>query len=269
MTTPRDAAGNSGRPFVSFHGVTIAYRDRAVLRDISFDIARGERVALLGPNGAGKSTLLRGLLGLVSPAAGSILLDGQPVERLSRHQIAHRAAVVPQQAVLPFATKVEEVVALGRLPHERSVMGIGPADRAAISSAIERVGVGHLLGRDARELSLGERQLVLVAMAVAQETPLLILDEPTAHLDVRHQVGVMELLADLNQRDGVTVVGVLHDLTLARHFFPRSILLDRGAIVADGPTDEVLAPERIRDVFQIDPSLVGFGERDPASPAGL
>ena len=267
MTIQREAV-SAGRPFISFHGVTIAYRERAVLREISFDIARGERVALLGPNGAGKSTLLRGLLGLVPPVAGSILLDGQPVERLSRNEIAHRAAVVPQQAALPFATKVEEVVALGRLPHERSLMGIGPADRAAISSAIERVGVGHLLGRDARELSLGERQLVLVAMAVAQETPLLILDEPTAHLDVRHQVGVMELLADLNERDGVTVLGVLHDLTLARHFFPRSILLDRGAIVADGPTDEVLSPERIRDVFQIDPALVGFGAHDTASPIG-
>jgi len=248
-----------GASFVAFDGVTIEYRTRAVLRDITFEIGRGERVALIGPNGAGKSTLLRALLGLVRPVAGSIVLDGRPLERYSRHEIAHRAAVVPQQAVLPFATRVEEVVALGRLPHERSLMGIGQADRAAIATAIELVGVGHLLGRDARELSLGERQLVLVAMAVAQETPLLILDEPTAHLDIRHQVGVMELLADLNERNGVTVIGVLHDLGLARHFFPRSILLDRGALVADGPTSDVLGPERIRDVFGVDPSLVGFG----------
>lgn len=245
-------------PLVAFDGVSVAYRAREVLHGVSLRIARGERVALLGPNGAGKSTLLRALLGLVPRTDGSIRLDGQPVGALSRLDVARRVAVVPQQASLPFATRVEEVVTLGRLPHEHPLRGIRPADRAAVAAAIDRVGVGHLLGRDARELSLGERQLVLLAMAVAQGAPLLVLDEPTAHLDVRHQVQVMELLVDLNERDGVTIVGVLHDLTLAAHFFPRAILLDRGEVVVDGSAREVLGPDRIRDVFGIDPALIGL-----------
>ena len=147
-------------------------------------------------------------------------------------------------------------MALGRLPHEDPFRGARPADRAAIAAAIERVGVGHLLGRDARELSLGERQLVLLALAVAQATPVLVLDEPTVHLDLRHQVGTMELLVDLNERDGSTVLAVLHDLGLASIFFPRLVLIDAGRIVADGTPAEVLTPERIRDVFGVDPSIV-------------
>jgi iron complex transport system ATP-binding protein len=246
---------------VALDGVSVAYRATTVLRDVSFRIERGERVALLGPNGAGKSTTLRAMLGLVTPFAGSIQLDGRDLASLSRLDIARRVAVVPQQASLPFATRVEDVIALGRLPHEHPLRGIRPADRSAIAAAIDRVGVGHLLGRDARELSLGERQLVFVAMAVAQEAPLLVLDEPTAHLDVRHQVGVMELLADLNERDGVTILGVLHDLTLARHFFPRAILLDHGVVVGDGATRDVVDHARVRDVFGVDPALVGLGIR--------
>jgi iron complex transport system ATP-binding protein len=241
---------------IRLDGVGVAYRDRPVLRDIDLAIGAGERVALIGPNGAGKSTLLRVLSGILPPAVGRVELGGEPIERLDRSAVARRLAVVPQQAVLPFATRVEEVVGLGRLPHEDPFRGPRPADRAAVAGAIERVGVGHLLGRDARELSLGERQLVLLALAVAQETPVLVLDEPTVHLDLRHQVEAMELLVDLNERDGTTIVAVLHDLRLAAHFFPRVALLDAGRLVADGPPGEVLAPARIREVFGVDPALV-------------
>ena len=237
-------------------GVTATYRDRRVLRDVDLRIEPGERVALIGPNGAGKSTLLRVVSGMLRPVAGTAELGGHPVATLDRLDVARRLAVVPQQATLPFATRVEEVVALGRLPHEHPLRGARPADRAATAAAIERVGVGHLLGRDARELSLGERQLVLIALAVAQATPLLVLDEPTVHLDLRHQVGAMELLVDLNERDGTTVLAVLHDLGLAAHFFPRLVLLDAGRVVGDGAPADVLAPDRIRDVFGVDPALV-------------
>ncbi|HJW21414.1 MAG TPA: ABC transporter ATP-binding protein [Candidatus Limnocylindrales bacterium] len=241
---------------VRLDGVTVAYRGRPALRDVSLEIAAGERVALVGPNGAGKSTLLRALAGLLEPVTGRVELDGRPVASLDRLAIARRLAVVPQLPTLPFATTVEQVVALGRLPHEHPIRGLRPADRAAVAEAIERVGVGHLLGRDARELSLGERQLVLLAMAVAQAAPVLVLDEPTVHLDLRHQVEVMELLADLNRREGTTVVAVLHDLGLAAHFFPRLVLLDAGRVVADGGPGEVLAPDRVREVFRVDPGLV-------------
>jgi iron complex transport system ATP-binding protein len=243
-------------PTIRLERVGVAYRERQVLHDVDLVIEPGELVALIGPNGAGKSTLLRVVSGLLPATSGTAELGGTAVGELERMEVARRLAVVPQQATLPFATRVEEVVALGRLPHEHPLRGARPSDRAAIAAAIERVGVGHLIGRDARELSLGERQLVLIALAVAQSTPLLVLDEPTVHLDLRHQVGAMELLVDLNERDGTTILAVLHDLGLAAHFFPRLVLLDGGRIVGDGPPGDVLAPDRIRDVFGVDPALV-------------
>ena len=241
---------------IRFERVTVAYRGRPVLSDVDLTIGAGERVALVGPNGAGKSTLLRVAAGILAPVAGRVELGGDPLERLDRMAVARRLAVVPQQASLPFAATVEEVVGLGRLPHEDPFRGHRPADRAAVAAAIERVGLGHLLGRDARELSLGERQLVLVALAVAQAAPVLLLDEPTVHLDLRHQVEAMELLVDLNERDGATIVAVLHDLGLASHFFPRLVLVDDGRIVGDGPPRQVLADDRIREVFGVDPGFV-------------
>jgi iron complex transport system ATP-binding protein len=233
--------------------VSVEYRDRVVLRSIDLEVRAGERVALVGPNGAGKSTLLRVVTGLVKPATGRVLIEGTPIEQLGRDAIARRLAVVPQQATLPFATLVEEVVALGRLPHEDPLRGARPSDRNAVAAAIEQVGLGHLLGRDARELSLGERQLVLLGLAVAQASPVLLLDEPTVHLDLRHQVDTMELLVDLNERQGLTVLAVLHDLALAATFFPRFVVLDAGRIVADGPPAEVMTPDLIRETFRVDP----------------
>jgi iron complex transport system ATP-binding protein len=237
-------------------GVDAAYRHVPVLRGVDLTVDAGERLALIGPNGAGKSTLLRVAAGLLPPQRGEVELVGRPLAGLDRMAVARRLAVVPQEPSLPFAATVEEIVGLGRLPHEDPFRGARPADRAAIAAAIERVGVGHLLGRDARELSLGERQLVLIALAVAQAAPILVLDEPTVHLDLRHQVSTMELLVDLNARDGTTIVAVLHDLSLAVHFFPRIVLLDGGLVAGDGPPATVLSPERIREVFGVDPGFV-------------
>lgn len=236
--------------------VTVAVRERAILSDVSFRLEHGERVALIGPNGAGKSTLLRVLAGTLRPTAGRVEMDGMPLASLSRSSIAKRLAVVPQQTALPFSMRVEDVVALGRLPHEGSLRGATAADRAAVAAAIDRVGLGHLMGRDARELSLGERQLVLLALAVAQAAPVLLLDEPTVHLDLRHQVEAMELLRDLNERDGTALIAVLHDLGLAAHFFPRLVIVEHGRIIADGAPGEVLTDRMIREVFGVEPALV-------------
>ena len=244
------------RPAIWLDGVTVEARGRPILRDVSLTVEPGERVALIGPNGAGKSTLLRVVAGVLGANAGRVELVGVPVTSMDRTAVARRLAVVPQQTALPFSMRVEEVVALGRLPHEDALRGARPADRAAVAAAIDRVGLGHLLGRDARELSLGERQLVLLALAVAQAAPTLLLDEPTVHLDLRHQVEAMELMRDLNERDGTTLVAVLHDLALASHFFPRLVLLDHGRIVGDGGPAEVLTDERIGEVFGVAPALV-------------
>jgi len=241
---------------IEFERVSAAYRARDVLRDIDLRIDAGERVAIIGPNGAGKSSLLRTMTRTLRPRAGVVRLGGDPLARLDRQAIARRLSVVPQAALLPFAARVEEVVGLGRLPHEDPFRGQRPADRLAIAAAIDRVGIGALVGRDVRELSLGERQLVLIAMALAQAAPIMALDEPTVHLDLRRQVETLELIVDLNERDGTTIVAVLHDLGMAGHFFPRLILIDRGTVVADGRPDDVLSDELVRLVYGVDPVFV-------------
>lgn len=236
--------------------VDLDYGKRAVLRDVSMTLGAGELVALIGPNGAGKSSLLRCVTGLVRPKAGTIAVDGRPVAAIDRHELAQMIAVVPGQTVVAFPMRVHELVALGRIPHEHPFLGPRDADREAVESAIAKVGIAELRDRDVRELSLGERQLVVLAMAIAQEAKLLILDEPTVHLDLRHQVAVMELLRDLSRRDGVTVLVVLHDIALARLFFDRLVLLDHGRVIADGTPRAVLSASNVRGVYGVDPALV-------------
>ena len=236
--------------------VTVAYGDRTIVADVSLSLRAGERVALVGPNGAGKSTLLRVLTGVLEPRRGGVALSGEPIRTIDRKRIARMIAVVPELAQLPFAMTVREVVGLGRLPHDPPLSGPRQVDEDAVDAALERVGVAQLADRDARRLSMGERQLVFIAIALAQAAPILVLDEPTAHLDIRHQVEVMQLLVDLNERDGSTIVAVLHDLALAANFFPRVALMRAGRIVADGPPAETLDAGHIRGVFGVDPALV-------------
>jgi iron complex transport system ATP-binding protein len=244
---------------LELRGVSGGYGRGDIVHDVDLQVRAGERIAIVGPNGAGKSTLLRLVTGLLSPSAGEIRIGGDLLRSLSREAIARRIAVVPQLASLPFSARVEEVVALGRLPYEDPLRGARPADRAIVAAAIDRVGLGRLVGRDARELSLGERQLVLLAVAVAQAAPIVILDEPTVHLDIRHQVEVMDLLADLNTHEGRTIIAVLHDLHLAVRTLPRIVVLDQGRLVADGPPAEALDASRIRDVFGVDPAVMPDG----------
>jgi iron complex transport system ATP-binding protein len=246
-------------PALALRAVSAGYGGRPVLRDVDLEIEPGSWVAIVGPNGAGKSTLLRLLTGLLAPAIGTVELEGRQIGGYGREEIARRIAVVPQPSALPFSATVEAIVSLGRLPHEDPIRGLRPADRAAVAAAVDRVGLGRLVGRDVRELSLGERQLVLLAVAVAQAAPIVMLDEPTVHLDIRHQLDVIDLLADLVVRDERTVITVLHDLQLAARV-PRIIVIADGRIVADGPADVALRGEVIRDVFGVPP------ERLPPGP---
>lgn len=236
--------------------LALDYGTRVALHDVSFAVQPGEMVALIGPNGAGKSSLLRCITALAKPRDGEVLIDDEPVAHIDRGVLARTLAVVPGQTVVAFPMRVEELVALGRIPHEHHFLGPRDTDRHAVERAIDRVGIGELRGRDVRELSMGERQLAVLAMAVAQQSRILLLDEPTVHLDLRHQVAVMELLRELSQADGVTVVAVMHDIALARHFFDRLLLLDHGRLVADGQPEAVLNAANVRDVYGVDPSLV-------------
>ncbi len=246
----------SGRGLrVDIDGLELRYDEALILADIDLHIEPGERLCLVGPNGAGKSSLLRCLTGLADPTEGLVRLDEVPLAEIERSKLAQTISVVPSQVDLPFSMPVEDVVKLGRIPHENPFTGQTDEDRAAADAAIRRVGIERLRGRDVRSLSMGEKQLVLVAMAVAQGGRLIVLDEPTVHLDLRHQVEVLQLIEGLAD-DGLTVLAVLHDLPLAAHFFPRLVLLDEGRIVADGSSAEVLSPDRIREVYQVDPRFV-------------
>jgi iron complex transport system ATP-binding protein len=251
---------------IALVGVRAGYGERTVLDAVDLKIRPGEWAAIVGPNGAGKSTLLRLMTGLLRPSAGEVRVSGADLATLPRDEVARRVAVVPQPSSLPFAATVESVVALGRLPHEDRLRGLRPADRAAVAAAIERVGLGRLVGRDVRELSLGERQLVLLAVAIAQAAPIVMLDEPTVHLDIRHQLDVMDLLADLNARDGRTIVTVIHDLHLAARRIPRIIVIADGRIASDGPPGEALTAHVVRDVFRVNPIDLPAGpwSSDPA-----
>ncbi|MBX3031170.1 MAG: ABC transporter ATP-binding protein [Chloroflexi bacterium] len=232
------------------------FGSRWVLRGADLAIGAGERVCIVGPNGAGKSTLLRCLTGVLQPTEGTIEMDGAPVTGTDRRRLARRLAVVGGDGQLPFAMTVEEMVALGRIPWLHPWQGPTATDDAAVVGAMVRTGILDMRTRDVRTLSLGERQLVRIAMALAQGGRILVLDEPTVHLDLRHQVATMELLARLSDEEGMTVLAVLHDLALARESFPRMVLVDQGRLLADGPPASVLAPDRVREVYGVDPRYV-------------
>ncbi len=204
------------------------------------------RVAVVGPNGAGKSTLLRALSGRLRPTAGSVELDGCPLADLPARARAQRIGVVPQSAAFDHDFTVYEIVAMGRHPHRRRFAGLGRDDHRAIEGALGRLDLGDLRDRSVRRLSGGEQQRVLVARALAQAPGWLLLDEPTAHLDIAHTARLLDILASLPETG---VVCVLHDLNLAALHFPRLVLLNAGRVVADGSPAEVCTETRLREVY--------------------
>lgn len=232
--------------------LSVELAGREILHEVSLRIGAGERVAIVGPNGAGKTTLLRALSGAVPITAGDAILCSEPLRGLSRSTIARSIAIVGADLSLPFATRADELVALGRLPHGSGRVGPTDEDRARAAAALDRVGAAHLAARDVRTLSAGERQLVLVALGLAQETPILALDEPTVHLDLRHRIAMVDLLVDLSERDERTILAIFHELDLVRDAFPRAILVSAGRVVADGAPSEVLSADRVAAAWGID-----------------
>ena len=226
---------------LSLSSLRVALRGREVFRDVSFDIAPGEFVGLIGPNGAGKTTLMRAALGLVEAEGQSSLAALDSAGR------ARAAAWMPQSREIAWPVTVETLVALGRLPHGRTG---GPRDHAAIAAAMTRMGLDPLRHRTATRLSGGEQARALIARALAQETPLLMADEPTAGLDPAHQISTMEVFADL-ARAGQGVLVSLHDLGLAARHCTRLLLLAEGRLLADGPPEEVLTPPLLARAFHI------------------
>lgn len=234
---------------IRLNQVSFSYNDNPVLRHIDLAVEKGEMVALLGPNGSGKTTLIKLVSGVLRPSEGQIHLDGSVLSRLKRREVARRVAVVPQQFNMPFAFSVGELVLLGRTPFHSLFSDEGERDHRVVEQAIECLGIDGLKGRFFNELSGGERQKAILAMALAQEPKLLLLDEPTAHLDINHQVEILDLVKSLNREQGLTIIGAVHDLNLAALYFDRVILLKAGRIFADGTPTEVLTEKAIKDVF--------------------
>ena len=225
-------------------------RRRDVLRGVDLSILASELVALIGTNGSGKTTLLRLFAGTLRPDAGELMLFGRQAGGWSRMELARRVAVLPQSLELPTGFRVGELVTMGRLPHSRSLFGATREDEEAVERALRDADARDLASRYAEELSGGERQRVLVAMALGQEPQLLLLDEPTLHLDLAHQLNLLETIGRLRRERGIAVVAVLHDLTLAS-VAPRVAVLDAGRVVADGHPDEVLSEELVPRVFGV------------------
>lgn len=242
-------------PLLQVDHVTFGYGSRHVVRDVSFTAAAGEFVALVGPNGSGKTTLLRLLLNLLTPQTGDVRLAGREARRMRRAEIARCATIVPQDTVIDAAFAVRDIVAMGRTPYLGRFQPPGRSDDEAIDQAMAQTGTSSFERRPINQLSGGERQRVLLARAIAQQTPIVLLDEPTAHLDLAHQLEVLQLVAEL-ARAGRCVVAAIHDLSLAARFCDRMIMLDRGAMVAAGTPEEVLTPARLRDHFKLNARIV-------------
>lgn len=217
---------------------------------LTMDVPGGSLFALLGPNGSGKSTLLKLLLGALSPDAGEARYQGRPVAEWPRRDYARHVGVVPQLEQITFPLTVRELVSMGRYPHMGAWRTEGPADRHAVDSALERCEVIELADRSLGTLSGGERQRARVARALAQEPDTLVLDEPTAALDIHHEMAMFELLAQLAQRDGKTVVMATHNVNLAARYATRTLLLDRGRPAAEGTPAEVIEPGTIGRVYR-------------------
>ena len=234
--------------------VSFAYRSIAprVVDDVSFSVGRGDLVGVIGPNGSGKTTLLKMLSGALTPTAGAIGLDGRPLRDWPRRAIARRVAFVPQETHAPFDFSVLDIVLMGRFPHLGAFALEGPADLEIARQALASTGTSAFETRPFSTLSGGEKQRVVIASALAQRPELLLLDEPTASLDVGHQLEVQQLLRRLNRDAGVTMVLSTHDLNFAAALCRELILLRAGQVVAQGPTDEVLTPAAVLALYGVD-----------------
>lgn len=237
-------------------GLTLGYTDRPVITDLDLEIPAGEITVIVGPNACGKSTLLRSMSRLLAPRAGHVLLDGREVHRMPAKELARTLGLLPQSPIAPEGITVSDLVGRGRHPHQGMFTRWTRDDDLAVARALDVTETAALADRPVDELSGGQRQRVWIAMALAQETEVLLLDEPTTFLDVSHQIEVLDLLTDLNRLRGSTVVMVLHDLNLAARYADHLIALEGGHVRAVGAPGEVLTTDVVRDLFGMESRII-------------
>ncbi|GAB3262181.1 ABC transporter ATP-binding protein [Kineosporia babensis] len=229
--------------------VKVGYDGRIICPDVSLQIQTGSYTAIIGPNACGKSTLLRAMARILPIAGGSVVLDGQDIAQVPTRELARRLGLLPQTSIAPEGIRVADLIARGRYPHQRIFDRWSAADEAAVVSALEATGTEELSGRMVDELSGGQRQRVWLAMVLAQQTPLLLLDEPTTFLDIAHQYGLLDLFQRLRAEHGRTIVVVLHDLNQAARYADHLIVMKEGAIVGSGRPADVLTAEMVQEVY--------------------
>ena len=259
-------------------GLVLSYGDLPVVDDLSVTIPDGRITVIVGANGCGKSTLLRGMARLVNPVRGAVLLDGRSVHHTPSKEVARVLGLLPQAPVAPEGITVTDLVGRGRYPHQGWFRTWGTADDEAVAQALAATGTTDLADRRIEDMSGGQRQRVWIAMALAQETDLLLLDEPTTYLDLAHQIDVLDLLTDLNRQRGTTVVVVMHDLNLACRYADHMIAMAAGAVAAQGRPSDVVTAELVQQVFGLEsmvvadpvsgtPTVVPIGRHHCAEPA--
>ncbi|WP_229715716.1 ABC transporter ATP-binding protein [Mangrovihabitans endophyticus] len=228
--------------------MTLGYDRRVVTTDLSVEIPDGSFTVIVGPNACGKSTLLRALAGLLTPRRGAVVLDGAAISSYRGKEVARRLGLLPQSAIAPEGISVTDLVSRGRYPHQRLLRQWTPQDEAEVAAAMAATGVTALADRPVDELSGGQRQRVWMAMALAQQTGILLLDEPTTYLDIAHQIDILDLCADLNEQ-GRTLVAVLHDLNQAARYATHMIAMKAGAVVAEGTPAAVITADLVSSVY--------------------
>ncbi|MCL2728588.1 MAG: ABC transporter ATP-binding protein [Actinomycetia bacterium] len=233
-------------------GVNLAYDTRLIAEDLTLSVPDGKVSVLIGPNGCGKSTALRSLARLLPPRAGQVVLDGKSIQDTPTREVARRLAILPQVLSAPEGITIEDLVWFGRHPHRSSLKVPGERDREAVEWAMTVTGVADMRDTHVDQLSGGQRQRVWIALCLAQETDIILLDEPTTYLDVAYQLEVLDLLAALNKDHGTTVAMVLHDFNMAAEYADHIFVMSAGKLVAEGEPKDVLTPELIQHVFQVE-----------------
>lgn len=250
---------------LSAESLTLSYGDRSVIEQLDLQIPPGRITAIVGANGCGKSTLLRALARLIAPRSGQVVLDGKALQAQPSKEVARRLGLLPQSPTAPEGIAVADLVGRGRHPHQKLLARWSERDYEVVAQSLAATGTADLADRPVDELSGGQRQRVWIAMALAQETDILLLDEPTTFLDVAHQIEVLDLLTDLNRDRGTTIVMVLHDMNMAARYADHVFAVREGRVVAGGRPADVMTEALIRDVFEIEALVIS----DPVSGAPI